>query len=380
MLIDRIKVVEREREVLFWKDILVDHGSSRPVPRGSPFLPVLVTMGPYIPQEKDNLVPTTIAAEIENLARHIREMARSHCWTLSPGSRNSLLVLFRHGFFRDFTHRTAFFNSWLASDRNRLSIVVGPEFSAPPQVRFILEELLRQVSRLPILPQADTAVSPATPELSGFTKLFPAACRRSSAQELQRVIEAQLGLVIAAGSSQSDLVQWIRSIHKMMREERGGLQSLPFAMLHDQLLQLLLAPGNRKHLAADLGHFLAQYLSDKPLSHQKADLVDKIDAYLSGHLADPVSLGELGSLFDRDPNYLSSLYREIKGLSPIQRMTQIRMERAATLLVEKPELLIRDIAEIVGYDDQAYFTKVFKKCNGCDPSEFRRVAGKDNLK
>ena len=46
------------------------------------------------------------------------------------------------------------------------------------------------------------------------------------------------------------------------------------------------------------------------------------------------------------------------------------MEAAMKLLLEKPDLLLRDVAACVGYDDSSYFTKVFHQYTGKTPSQF----------
>ena len=46
------------------------------------------------------------------------------------------------------------------------------------------------------------------------------------------------------------------------------------------------------------------------------------------------------------------------------------MEAALKLLREKPDLLLREVAACVGYDDSSYFTKVFHQYTGKTPSQF----------
>ena len=68
------------------------------------------------------------------------------------------------------------------------------------------------------------------------------------------------------------------------------------------------------------------------------------------------------------PNYLSSLFRQTLGLSPKQYLRQYRMERAHKLL-QKPKVLVKDVALDVGYKDQLHFAREFKKYWGYSPSQ-----------
>ena len=55
----------------------------------------------------------------------------------------------------------------------------------------------------------------------------------------------------------------------------------------------------------------------------------------------------------------------------MQYLINLKIERAKELLTEDNQLMIKDIAEIVGYPDPYYFSKVFKKKVGCWPSEYK---------
>lgn len=50
---------------------------------------------------------------------------------------------------------------------------------------------------------------------------------------------------------------------------------------------------------------------------------------------------------------------------------RIRIEKAKTLLLN-PQIRIAQIAEMVGYQDEKYFSKVFKKMEGFTPNEYRK--------
>ncbi len=63
-------------------------------------------------------------------------------------------------------------------------------------------------------------------------------------------------------------------------------------------------------------------------------------------------------------------------MSPSDYLNRLRIERAKALLLENMFLTVREIAEITGYADQLYFSKVFKKETGMTPSDFRAAFGK----
>lgn len=60
----------------------------------------------------------------------------------------------------------------------------------------------------------------------------------------------------------------------------------------------------------------------------------------------------------------------LTGMSPLAYLRQIRMEQARRLL-ENGELRVRDVAQECGFNDEFYFSRVFRQETGCAPSTYR---------
>lgn len=69
--------------------------------------------------------------------------------------------------------------------------------------------------------------------------------------------------------------------------------------------------------------------------------------------------------------YLSRLFKSRYGIGIYEYLTQVRMERAMSLLAD-PENGISDIALRIGFSDAGYFSKAFRAFTGQTPSEYRR--------
>ena len=63
-------------------------------------------------------------------------------------------------------------------------------------------------------------------------------------------------------------------------------------------------------------------------------------------------------------------FKEITGVTPMRYILTLRIANAQSLL-ENTDYTVAEISRIVGYDDQLYFSRLFKKQNGVSPSEFR---------
>lgn len=71
-------------------------------------------------------------------------------------------------------------------------------------------------------------------------------------------------------------------------------------------------------------------------------------------------------------DYLRKLFKKEVGLTPLEYMTQLRMKRACVLLTMQgaENYSISEIAQLCGFDDPLYFSRVFKKKYGVSPSAF----------
>ncbi|MNO67446.1 putative response regulatory protein [compost metagenome] len=93
--------------------------------------------------------------------------------------------------------------------------------------------------------------------------------------------------------------------------------------------------------------------------------------YIQNHYADPITLTDVARQFHFNASYLSSYFTAHNGEGFSDYLNKVRLEKAMELL-ETTENSISDISASVGYSDQSYFTKVFKKQTGISPSRYRR--------
>ena len=72
-----------------------------------------------------------------------------------------------------------------------------------------------------------------------------------------------------------------------------------------------------------------------------------------------------------DRTYLYRLFKEETGFSVIEYINNCRIGRACTML-NNTDVQIKDVALSVGFSDQLYFSKVFRKLKGITPTEYRK--------
>src|SRR5699024_6856393 len=98
--------------------------------------------------------------------------------------------------------------------------------------------------------------------------------------------------------------------------------------------------------------------------------VSVVDA-LSGSAFLPLSVAERAADLGLTVDTLYTAVREATGLSPHEFIIQARLNRAQQLLADTATD-VAAVAAQVGYDDPAYFSRLFRRRVGLAPVEFRR--------
>lgn len=108
-------------------------------------------------------------------------------------------------------------------------------------------------------------------------------------------------------------------------------------------------------------------------SHRKKHVVQTIMDYMEVHYNEKISLDAIAGNMYLSPIYISKIFKEETGSSPIQYLIRIRLHKATVLMKEHPEYSIKKIAEMVGYEDAYHFSKIFKKHMSLTPKEYRNT-------
>lgn len=104
--------------------------------------------------------------------------------------------------------------------------------------------------------------------------------------------------------------------------------------------------------------------------------VDDALRYIESGFTRQISLEETAEAVGVSPAHLSRMFMEVVGVSFIDYLTKLRIERAKELL-RKGETSVKVIALSSGYTDPNYFSRIFKKSVGATPSEYLAALGRN---
>ncbi|MCR8658625.1 response regulator [Paenibacillus endoradicis] len=93
----------------------------------------------------------------------------------------------------------------------------------------------------------------------------------------------------------------------------------------------------------------------------------------------PLTAGEMAKSVSMSLSYFSQCFKQIVGQTYTDYLRDIRMEKAKSYLSNTTKT-IQWIAEEVGYNDEKYFSRLFKEHIGMLPSEYRQVIIQEKLK
>ncbi|MCL1854203.1 MAG: response regulator [Clostridia bacterium] len=164
-------------------------------------------------------------------------------------------------------------------------------------------------------------------------------------------------------------------VHRLLMEavsliEAGRLNREEAAQYREVLTDLVCSALSIKELVS--GVLSLQPAGDRSSTAltERQTILRNIEQYLHDNYHLHVNNQTLASAFGYVPSYISMLFRQAYGVSPGEYLTQIRLKQAKRLIYGHPDMLIREVAERVGFKNQHHFSRTFKKKVGVWPTHY----------
>lgn len=157
--------------------------------------------------------------------------------------------------------------------------------------------------------------------------------------------------------------------------ERGGLSVVKIDEITQRYGQKIAAAHNfdeKERLSRDMLYELTDAVRAQ---NQKAGdfspAIARVIEYLSLNYSQEIPLSALAELTHFSESHLKRKFKEETGSTISQYITKMRCDKAAELLLSS-ELPVQEISFFVGYPDNNYFVKVFKRQLGMTPTDYRK--------
>ncbi len=110
--------------------------------------------------------------------------------------------------------------------------------------------------------------------------------------------------------------------------------------------------------------------SDGMETHPSALLVNKVCQYIDQNYNKNIKLDEMCELAGFSKYYFSRIFKQHKNMSLVDYLTTKRLTRAKELLKD-PQISIKEVSAMIGYNDANYLTAVFKKWENISPTDYK---------
>ncbi len=98
--------------------------------------------------------------------------------------------------------------------------------------------------------------------------------------------------------------------------------------------------------------------------------VTKVIRYMYSHLQENLTLDGIAEEFEFSKSYLNAVFQKCTSHAPMDFYIRLKMKEACKLL-RSTDLYIYEVGQYLGYSDQYYFSRIFKKVTGVSPREYR---------
>jgi AraC-like DNA-binding protein len=123
---------------------------------------------------------------------------------------------------------------------------------------------------------------------------------------------------------------------------------------------------NLQHLIS----LLAFHHKEKKNVQEDEDQLEQSILFMKEHLNKHLTVESIANELNYSSSHYSTLFKQKTGLSPIDYFIRLKIQYACQLL-NKSNLIIKEISQKVGYDDPFYFSRIFKKVTGKSPAEYK---------
>ncbi|HIV96591.1 MAG TPA: helix-turn-helix domain-containing protein [Candidatus Agathobaculum stercoravium] len=126
-----------------------------------------------------------------------------------------------------------------------------------------------------------------------------------------------------------------------------------------------------------LHKFISFVFDLNDIKHQ--NVIFKTTAYIKEHLTDKLTLDQAAEQVYLSKSYFCRIIKDELGCTFTEYVNRLRIDRSKTLL-RSTGMPIAEIACAVGFDDQSYFTRIFKKQTGIAPGKYREQRSSHNTR
>lgn len=200
--------------------------------------------------------------------------------------------------------------------------------------------------------------------------------RAGDKESSQRLLNVLLsGLYLSCGNDLSKIKRHVHSLLVLMSRAAidGGADVNDIFRLSQsydpEIEKLRSLEELNRWLSMVLHRFINFVFDFNDIKHH--NVIYQTTAYIKEHLADKLTLEDAAEHVSLSKSYFCRVLKDELGYTFTEYVNHLRVERAK-LYLRDSTMSIADIAYAVGFDDQSYFTRIFKKLTSQSPGQYRK--------
>lgn len=150
------------------------------------------------------------------------------------------------------------------------------------------------------------------------------------------------------------------NVEQILQLSHQYLQEIRFLTTQEELT---------RYLASSLSRFTNLVFNMLDGRHTRA-ISGALD-YISAHYSEHITLEDIAGYVGYSPTYFSRIFREQTGSTFKEHLNALRIEKSKALLLSG-NFKVSDVCSMVGFSDQSYFCKTFRRLCGVTPDKFRK--------
>lgn len=200
--------------------------------------------------------------------------------------------------------------------------------------------------------------------------------KTKNVKEAKGILNDLLGYVLFSEGNSLDVLK-ARSIELCSLLSRaaieGGAPTDSILKINNHFLQNLTQINSMTDLCYKLQESVEVFAESmfNYIPTKNTEIIKKAISYISQNFSSPITLEETANYVHLNPAYFSTIFKQSCGSSFKEYLNMVRIEESKRLLANTDYSII-DIAVATGFEDQSYFSKVFKKYTGLTPKQYRQ--------
>jgi len=206
-----------------------------------------------------------------------------------------------------------------------------------------------------------------------------AQVRRGNKQEAEQLLDELLSVIIFCNQDHFRYIQ-LKTIELAVLLARVGANSGKEMENKSRYIKQIQDSKTIEELAAIL-HSMVEYIVVQIVLFQgipHASAMRKAESFIKANYTRKISLHEVAKIAGLSAPYFSTIFKEEMGENLSKYINRQRVEKASKMLLET-DISLAEISNACCFDDQSWFSKIFKSFTGISPSKYRSQGGKINI-